>query len=107
MSRPPETLPADSVALYRRLLGFVRPHPGVFTVAVLCMAIVAGTGGAGFQRPTGEQQSQSAIDLDKIAPIPARPGLYPPGSTVYVGKVTFEVKLKGVVPAAAGAAEGQ
>ncbi|MCX5650651.1 MAG: pilus assembly protein PilM [Planctomycetota bacterium] len=66
-----------------------------------------GAGGSNFQRPSGEQQSQSTVDLDKIAPIPARPGVYPPGSTVYVGKVTFEVKLKGVVPAAAAAAEGQ
>lgn len=64
-------------------------------------------GGSGFQRGAGESQSQSSVDLDKIAPIPSRPGLYPPGSTVYLGKVTFEVKLKGVVPAAAGAAEGQ
>ena len=66
-----------------------------------------GGGGSGFQRPTGEQQSQSGFDLDKIAPIPARPGIYPPGSTVYAGKVTFEIKLKGVVPAASGAAGGQ
>lgn len=64
-------------------------------------------GNAGFQRGAGEQQSQSTIDLDKVAPIPQRPGLYPPGSTVYLGKVTFEVKLKGVIPAAAAAAEGQ
>ena len=64
-------------------------------------------GGAGFQRGAGEQPSQSNIDLDKVAPIPQRPGVYPPGSTVYLGKVTFEVKLKGVVPAAAAAAEGQ
>jgi hypothetical protein len=33
--------------------------------------------------------------------------LYPPGSTVYVGKVTFEARLKGNVTAAAPAAEVQ
>ncbi len=42
-SRPPEQPPVDSLALYRRLLGFVRPYAGVFAVAVLCMATVAGT----------------------------------------------------------------
>ena len=43
MSRLPETPPVDSVALYRRLLGFVRPYAGVFAVAVLAMVVVAAT----------------------------------------------------------------
>jgi hypothetical protein len=64
-------------------------------------------GGSNFQRGTNVEQQKSTLDLDKAAPIPARPGVYPPGSTVYVGKVTFQVKLKGVVPTAAAAVEGQ
>jgi len=43
VSRPPELPPADSLALYRRLLGFVRPYAWVFAVAVVSMAVVAGT----------------------------------------------------------------
>jgi type IV pilus assembly protein PilM len=64
-------------------------------------------GGSGFQRQNRGAQGEGAIDLDKVAPIPARPMLYPPGSTVYVGKVTFEARLKGNVTAAAPAAEVQ
>jgi subfamily B ATP-binding cassette protein MsbA len=43
VSRLPETPPVDSVALYRRLLGFVRPYAGVFAFAVLAMVVVAAT----------------------------------------------------------------
>ncbi|MEY4170986.1 MAG: hypothetical protein RLZ94_2059, partial [Actinomycetota bacterium] len=32
---------------------------------------------------------------------------YPPNSTVHVGKVTFVVKFREAIPAAAPAAEGQ
>jgi type IV pilus assembly protein PilM len=63
--------------------------------------------GSGFQRQNRGGQGEGDIDLDKVAPIPARPMLYPPGSTVYVGKVTFEARLKGNVTAAAPAAEVQ
>ncbi|MFM7052732.1 MAG: pilus assembly protein PilM [Planctomycetota bacterium] len=62
-------------------------------------------GSGGFQRGS-QQQSESKVDLEKTAPLPARPSLYPPDSTVYVGKVTFVVKLKGEVQSAAPAAEG-
>ena len=34
-------------------------------------------------------------------------GIYPPKSTVHVGKVTFVVKFRDPVPTAAPAAEGQ
>ncbi len=65
-----------------------------------------------FSRGSGENDPTSgpSVDLDKAAPIPARPGIFPPDSYVYVGKVTFEVKLVGEIPAAAPAeptAEGQ
>jgi len=63
-------------------------------------------GQGGFARGSSQQQSESKVDLEKTAPIPARPSLYPPDSTVYVGKVTFVVKLKGEVQSAAPAAEG-
>ena len=66
-----------------------------------------GTGAGGFNRPRADDASRSAIDLDKIAPIPARPSIYPAGSTVHRGKVTFEVKLKGAVAASAAQAEVQ
>jgi subfamily B ATP-binding cassette protein MsbA len=33
--------PADSVALYRRLLGFVKPHAWIFACAILGMVVVA------------------------------------------------------------------
>jgi hypothetical protein len=64
-------------------------------------------GATGFNRGAGDQPSAGSIELDKVAPIPPRPGVYPANSTVYLGKVTFEVKLKGAVQAASGAAEGQ
>ncbi len=35
--------PADSVALYRRLLGFVKPYAWVFAAAIVAMILVAGT----------------------------------------------------------------
>jgi hypothetical protein len=66
-----------------------------------------GAGAGGFNRPRTDDASKSAIDLDKIAPIPARPSLYPAGSTVHRGKVTFEVKLKGAVAASAAPTEVQ
>jgi type IV pilus assembly protein PilM len=49
----------------------------------------------------GEKQSQSAVDLDKEAPIPSKPGLFAKDSEVYVAKITFDLKLKGEVAAAA------
>ena len=67
-----------------------------------------GSDGAGFTRPGAPVgESESKIDLDKIAPIPARPGIYPANSTVHVGKVTFVVKFKDAIPTAAPATEGQ
>ena len=45
--------------------------------------------------------------MGKTAPLPARPDLYPEGATVYVGKVTFKVKLKGAVAAAPSSEEIQ
>ncbi len=62
-----------------------------------------------FNRNSGAgAEGESKVELDKIAPIPARPGTYPPNSTVHVGKVTFVVKFKEVIPSAApAAAEGQ
>lgn len=56
------------------------------------------------QAPAGGSEK---VDLDKIAPLPARPDLYPEGATVYVGKVTFKVKLKGAVAAAPSSEEIQ
>lgn len=68
-----------------------------------------GGDGAGFQRPGGAatEGEGSKVELDKVAPIPARPGVYPPNSTVHVGKVTFVVKFREAIPTAAPAAEGQ
>jgi len=67
-----------------------------------------GGGNTGFVRPgAGSGEGESKVDLDKLAPIPSRPGLYPPNSTVHVGKVTFVVKFREAIPAAAPAAEGQ
>ena len=66
-----------------------------------------GAQGNQFQRQGGQAGgSESKIDLDKVAPIPERPGVYPPDSTVHIGKVTFTVKFKEAIPAAAPAAEG-
>lgn len=83
---------------------------GGFTADAPADEAAAGGAAAGsaFQRKSDDSgQQASSIDLEKIAPIPSRPGIYPPGSTVYRGRVTFEVKLKGAVSAASGAAEGQ
>jgi type IV pilus assembly protein PilM len=66
-----------------------------------------GNQGNQFQRQGGPAGSgESKIDLDKTAPIPERPGIYPPDGTVHIGKVTFTVKFKEAIPAAAPAAEG-
>jgi hypothetical protein len=66
-----------------------------------------GAQGNQFQRQGGQAGgSESKVDLDKVAPIPERPGVYPPDSTVHIGKVTFTVKFKEAIPAAAPAAEG-
>jgi type IV pilus assembly protein PilM len=66
-----------------------------------------GNQGNQFQRQGSQSgASESKVDLDKVAPIPERPGIYPPDSTVHVGKVTFTVKFKEAIPAAAPAAEG-
>ena len=43
VARPIDTVPADSLALYRRLLGFVRPYAWVFAAAVTGMVLVAAT----------------------------------------------------------------
>lgn len=64
-----------------------------------------GAGGGEFRRGTGEQGSESKIDLEALAPLPARPGLYPADGTVHVSKVTFIVELKGQVSGAAAPAE--
>ena len=69
-----------------------------------------GGAGAGFNRgnaAAGAGEGASKVDLDKLAPIPGRPGIYPPNSTVHVGKVTFVVKFREPVAAAAPAAEAQ
>lgn len=67
-----------------------------------------GGGGSGFNRPSDTPQGgESKVELDKLAPIPGRPGVYPPDSTVHVGRVTFVVKFREAVPAATPAAEGQ
>ena len=89
---------------------------------------LGGTGGAGggfnapgaddapsagdtkFTRGRADAEAAPPADLEKLAPLPARPSLFAPGSTVYVGKVTFEVVLAGEVAAAAPAdapVEGQ
>jgi type IV pilus assembly protein PilM len=89
---------------------------------------LGGTGGAGggfnapggddapaagdtkFTRGRADAEAAPPADLEKLAPLPARPSLYEPGSTVYVGKITFEVVLAGEVAAAAPAdapVEGQ
>ena len=65
-----------------------------------------------FSRGTGSGETPAgpSIDLDKLAPIPSRPGIFPPDTYVYVGKITFDVKLAGEIAAAASAeptAEGQ
>lgn len=39
------------------------------------------------------QESQELGDLNKVAPVPARPSVYPPGATVYFVPITFEVEL--------------
>ncbi len=72
-----------------------------------------GASGSGFGAPAaGAPQNPATgagekVDLDKVAPLPARPDLYPSGATVYVGKVTFKVKLKGAAAAAAPSEEMQ
>jgi ATP-binding cassette, subfamily B, bacterial MsbA len=40
---PADSVPADSIALYRRLLGYVRPYAWVFACAIVGMVLVAGT----------------------------------------------------------------
>lgn len=67
------------------------------------------TQGAGFNRAAAkEEDNASKVNLDALAPLPARPGVYPPDSTVHLGKVVFKVKLKGgAAAAAAPVAEGQ
>ena len=67
----------------------------------------AGSASGGFARGASTEGAAEKINLDGIAPIPSRPGTYPPGGTVFVGKITFKVKLKGSVAAAAPAAEVQ
>jgi hypothetical protein len=70
----------------------------------------AESGDAKFNRRTGEGQEAAPADLDKLAPIPNRPGVFVKDSTIYVGKITFEVKLAGDIAAAAPAetpVEGQ
>ena len=66
----------------------------------------AGRGSPAFSRGAGSGSETKASELDKVAPIPARPSVFAPDSTVYSGKVQFKVKLRGEV-AAAAAAEGQ
>ncbi|MFM7260595.1 MAG: pilus assembly protein PilM [bacterium] len=90
---------------------------------------LGGTGGAGggFNAPGGEDAAASSgdtkftrgradaeaappADLEKLAPLPARPSVFPAGSTVFLGKITFEVVLAGEIAAAAPAdapVEGQ
>jgi len=89
---------------------------------------LGGTGGAGggfnapggndapaagdnsFKRGAADAEAAPPADLEKLAPLPARPSVYEPGSTVYMGKITFEVVLAGEVAAAAPAdapVEGQ
>ena len=68
------------------------------------------SGGSTFTRRGGSGEGEGSVDLDRVAPVPQRPGLYPPGSEVYVGKVTFEARLKGNASgtvSAAPAAEGE
>ena len=70
----------------------------------------ASAGAAGGSRRETNQAPDTAatVDLDKLAAIPARPGIYPRNSTIHAGKVTFVVKFREKVQSgsAAGAAEG-
>ncbi len=59
------------------------------------------------RRASGADDAASTTELNKLAPIPNRPGMYPPNSTVHVGKVTFVAKFKDLIPAPAAVAEGQ
>jgi type IV pilus assembly protein PilM len=73
-------------------------------------AAAVGGGDPKFKRGEGQGQDAAPADLDKLAPIPGRPGVFVKDSTIYVGKITFEVKLAGEVAAAAPAetpVEGQ
>ena len=64
----------------------------------------AGGSGDGFTRGAAkEEEKASKVNLDALAPIPSRPGIYPPDSTVHIGKVMFKVKIKGGVAAAEAA----
>ncbi len=71
---------------------------------------VGGNDGASnpFNRDPNQDSGKETekVDLDKIAPIPARPALFPPDSFIYVGKITFDVRLPGTAPVAADAAAG-
>jgi type IV pilus assembly protein PilM len=63
-----------------------------------------GSAGGGFTRGAAKpEDNASKVNLDALAPIPSRPGIYPPDSTVHLGKVMFKVKIKGGVAAAEAA----
>ena len=63
---------------------------------------------SGFNRPgANTDDAASKTEINKVAPIPNRPGIYPPQSTVHLGKVTFVVKFRQAIPVAAAAAEAQ
>jgi len=67
----------------------------------------AAAGGSRRSESAGPETAVSA-DLEQLAPIPGRPGVYPRNSTVHAGKVTFVVKFREMVQAggAAPASEG-
>lgn len=70
----------------------------------------AAPGDSRFSRGKADTDAAPPADLEKLAPLPPKPSLYPAGSTVNVGKITFEVVLSGEVAAAAPAeapVEGQ
>ena len=58
-----------------------------------------GGGGIGTSTPRtrtregGQGESQEMKDLNQLAPVPARPALYPPGSMYYRVPITFEIEL--------------
>jgi len=63
--------------------------------------------GGGTRRPDGSAEPAPSADLEALAPIPSRPGVFPKNSTIHAGKVTFVVKFRESVQSAAAPAAGE
>ncbi len=76
MNTPPGAAPLDAAHVYRRLLGYARPHLGMFLIGVVGMALFAATG------PLFALLVQSFVDLGFVKKDPAVLWLVPIGAPV-------------------------